>query len=149
MKWWPYIRKFLIAALIALVVIQFISIDKTNPLVDAAQDFVTRTNPPASVLKNLKNACYDCHSHETSYPWYTNIQPVAWWLKGHIKGGVEHLNFSIWNSYSNKKKAHKIEECIEKIELRHMPLKSYTWMHSDAKLDNTERDELIMWLQSL
>jgi len=140
MKWWPYIRKFLIAALIALVVIQFISIDKTNPPVDAAQDFVTRTNPPASVLKNLKSACYDCHSHETSYPWYTNIQPVAWWVKGHIKGGVEHLNF---------KKAHKIEECIEKIELRHMPLKSYTWMHSDAKLDNTERDELIMWLQSL
>jgi len=140
---------FLITALIALVIIQFVSIDKENPPVDVSQDFVTLHNPPASVLQNLKSACYDCHSHETAYPWYTNIQPVAWWIKGHIKEGVKKLNFSIWYSYSDKKKAHKIEECIEKIEERHMPLKSYTWTHSDAKLDDNERAELIQWFKSL
>jgi hypothetical protein len=149
MKWWPYIRKFLIAALIALVIIQFISIDKTNPPVDASQDFASLTNPPSAILEDLKSACYDCHSHETTYPWYTNIQPVAWWVKGHIKGGVKHLNFSIWDSYSDKKKAHKIEECIEEIEERHMPLKSYTWTHADAKLDDTQRQELIQWFKTL
>ena len=149
MKWWPYIRKFLIAALIALVIIQFVSIDKNNPPVDAKQDFATLTNPPAGVLENLKTACYDCHSHETTYPWYTNVQPVAWWVKGHIKGGVKKLNFSIWDTYSEKKKNHKIEECIEEIEELHMPLKSYTWTHSDAKLSHADREELIQWFKSL
>ena len=143
------IRPLLLIALAALVIIQFFSIDKTNPPVDTSLDFIQNTNPPTEVANILKTACYDCHAHTTEYPWYTNIQPVAWWVKGHIKGGVKHLNFSIWDSYSDKKKAHKIEECIEEIEERHMPLKSYTWTHSDAKLDDAQRAELIQWFRSL
>ena len=146
---WNLIRKILIAALIALVIIQFISIDKTNPEVIVDQDFINITNPPAKVASMLRNACYDCHSHESVYPWYTNVQPVAWWIKGHIKGGKQHLNYSEWGTYTEDKKSHKIEESIEEIEANHMPLKSYTWTHSDAQLSHRDREELIQWLKTL
>ena len=146
---WSIIRKFLIAALIALVIIQFISIDKTNPEIITEQDFINMTNPPAKIAAMLKSACYDCHSHESVYPWYTNVQPVAWWIKGHIKGGKKHLNYSEWATYSEDKKTHKIEESIEEIEASHMPLKSYTWTHSDANLSHRDREELLQWLRTL
>lgn len=146
---WSIIRKILITALIALVVIQFISIDKANPKVNEMEDFISNTRPPAKVADMIRNACYDCHSHETTYPWYTNVQPVAWWIKGHIKEGKKHLNYSEWASYSEDKQTHKIEESIEEIESNHMPLKSYTWTHSKAKLSHRDREEMIQWLKSL
>ncbi len=143
------IKRFLVLALIALVIIQFISIDKTNPPTDPAKDFITMTNPPANIGSLIKSACYDCHSNHTEYPWYTNVQPVAWWVKGHIKNGRKKLNFSEWGDYSADKRAHKIEENIEEIEERHMPLKSYTWSHADAKLSDNDVESLMSWFRSI
>jgi len=101
---------------ILLILIQFFPIDKTNPPVEATQDFIQTTNPPTEIASILKVACYDCHSHTTQYPWYTNIQPFAWWIKGHVDNGNKHLNFSTWTTYAAKRKAHKIEEMIEVVE---------------------------------
>ncbi len=146
---WKKIRRFLILALLALIVIQFVSIDKTNPPVVNAEDFITIHQPPAGVRAVLSNACYDCHSHETKYPWYTNVQPVAWWVKGHVKEGRKKLNFSRWSSYDAERAAHKLEEVVEEIEERHMPLKSYTWMHQEAKLSREQINMTIDWFQGL
>ena len=146
---WSIIRKLLITALIVLIVIQFISIDKTNPPVKLDQDFISITNPPSNVASMLKAACYDCHSHETKFPWYTNVQPVAWWIKGHVKGGKRKLNYSEWATYDPEKQSHKIQESIEEVETNHMPLKSYTWTHPDANLSHSDREQLIQWLRTL
>lgn len=146
---WKNIRRTLIIALVALVIIQFISIDKENPPDDPSLDFISIENPPANVTLILRNACYDCHSYDTKYPWYTNVQPIAWWVKGHVKEGRKHLNFAEWATYDEKKADHKIEEMIEEIEERNMPLKSFTWVHEEAKLDREEINATISWLKSI
>jgi len=143
-------RKHILPILAALLVlIQFIRIDKTNPPVDASLDFLATMNPPEATKLMIKNACYDCHAHTTKYPWYTNIAPVSWWIKGHITNGRSHLNFSTWRNYDADKRAHKIEECIEYVENAWMPLNSYTWLHPEAKMTDDDRQSMVNYLKSL
>jgi len=143
------IRTILLIATVALAIIQFFQIDKTNPSVNATQDFIQQTNPPAEIATILKTACYDCHSHTTKYPWYTNIQPFAWWIKGHVDNGNKQLNFSTWTTYSAKKKAHKIEEMVERVAGKEMPLLSYMVAHNDAWIDAEQRKALVDWFKTL
>ena len=145
----PHRRNIFLIALSLLIIIQLVPMDKTNPIIDSSQDFAMLTSPDEHVLEKLKAACYDCHSHESTYPWYTNIQPLGWWVRGHIKGGRQHLNFSPWGSYSLDKKDHKIEECIEELKARNMPLKSYTWVHPDARLTEADIEMLTNWLSTI
>jgi len=143
-------RKYILPALgVLLILIQFIRIDKTNPASDPQQDFVAVVNPPENVREIIVAACYDCHSNQTSYPWYTNVAPVSWWIKGHINNGRKNLNFSTWGAYSQDKKEHKLEECAEVVGNGWMPLGSYTWLHAEAKLTDEKRIELIGYFQSL
>ena len=143
------IRPILLATLAILIIIQFFQIDKVNPPVTQSQDFIQVTNPPAEVANLLKVACYDCHSYTTKYPWYTNIQPVAWWIKGHVDNGNKKLNYSIWNTYDTKKKIHKIEEMIEVTEEKRMPLLSYMVAHQEGWLDENQRKILVDWFKTL
>ena len=143
------IRTGLILAGIILILIQFFPIDKTNPPIDTTQDFIQTTNPPTEVANLLKTACYDCHSHTTKYPWYTNIQPLAWWIKGHVDNGTKHLNYSTWTTYSAKKKAHKIEEMMEVVEGKEMPMLSYMVAHNEAWIDAEQRKVLVEWFKTL
>ncbi len=134
---------------ILLVITQFFPIDKTNPPVDTAQDFIQNTKPPTEIAAMLKTACYGCHSHTTKYPWYTNIQPLAWWIKGHVDNGNKHLNYSTWSTYSAKKKAHKIEEMVEMVEGKEMPMLSYMVAHNEAWIDAGQRKALVDWFKTL
>jgi len=141
-------KTILLSLLAILVVIQFFQIDKTNPPTDPAKDFTALENPPQEVAELLKKACYDCHSHDTAYPWYTNIQPVAWWVRGHINGARKELNFALWGDYEAKRKARKFEEMAEEVKEGNMPLKSYTWMHPASKLTEQQRQQLVSWFVS-
>ncbi len=141
-------RLILLAALLVLCLIQFIPVDRSVPEISAASDFLAQTSAPASIAASLKAACYDCHSHATTYPSYSYIAPVSFWIQGHIKGGREKLNFSTWESLEPSKKSHKIEECIEEIEDGHMPPSSYKLAHSEAKLTAEQKAVLIDWLKS-
>ncbi|MCB9223257.1 MAG: heme-binding domain-containing protein [Crocinitomicaceae bacterium] len=142
-------KKILIALLIILVGIQFIRIDTTTNEMDPNQDFLALTNAPKEVSDLMHNACYDCHSNETKYPWYSQIAPISWWVGHHIDEGKHHLNFSEWGSYEPKRADHKLEECVEEVEHGEMPMDSYTWMHSDAKLSDEEKEMLMAFFQSL
>lgn len=128
---------------------QVFSIDKTNPPIDEKLDFFSTVQVPEDVNTMLKYSCVDCHSHSSKYPWYTNIEPISWWIKGHIKGGLQHLNFSVWQAYDAPKRRHKIDECIEVLEQERMPIKSYTWAHKEAKLTDEDRKRLIVFFESL
>lgn len=134
-----YIRWGLLGLLAVLLIAQFFQISKTNPEFDASGDFIAITNPSEEVKTILKEACYDCHSYETNYPWYTYLVPLSYWINNHIKHGREHLNFSIWAEYEAKKADHKLEECAEEVEEEKMPLKSYTITHGNAKLSKEQR----------
>lgn len=141
------LRRILLVFLFAFVVLQFFRIDKTNPEVVAENDFIALTSPSEDVENLLRSACYDCHSNETKYPWYSNVAPVSWWLKHHVDEGREHLNFSEWGTYPEKKQNHKLDECAEEVEEGEMPLSSYTWTHSKAKLTAEQIELLENWFE--
>lgn len=141
------IRRIVLVLLALLVVAQFFQIDKKNPDYDASKDFITMVNAPEDIAYILKVTCYDCHSYKTKYPWYTSIAPINWWVKDHIDEGREHLNFSTWGDLEQRRAAHKLEECYEEVEEHKMPLKSYTWTHTDARLTPEQRTLLVDWFK--
>lgn len=143
------LKKIGLVILAIVVILQFFGIDKENPPIVAEKDFIIRTTPPETIKTILKNACYDCHSNETKYPWYSGITPIDWWLKDHIDEGREELNFSEWADYSVKKQIHKMEECWEMIEEDEMPLSSYTITHREADLSEDQKKLLIEWFKDL
>ncbi|WP_299769818.1 heme-binding domain-containing protein [uncultured Dokdonia sp.] len=143
MKW---IKRLLVLALLVLVVMQFIRPDKNQEGgYDSVQPFLAETKPIASVEATLKETCFDCHSNQTRYPWYAEVAPVSYWLEDHIKDGKKHLNFSEWSAYSVKRKDHKLEEVIEMVEDKEMPLDSYTWTHEEAQLSDVQIREIVNW----
>ncbi len=135
--------------LIALIVIQFIKPEKNQSTQKSPKDISTVAAVPANVQTILDKACNDCHSNNTRYPWYSNIQPVAWWLANHVNEGKGELNFSEFAGYSPKKQAHKLEETIEMVKEGEMPLDSYTWTHKDAVLTNDEKLAISGWADEL
>lgn len=143
-------QKIILCLIAIFIFIQFKRIDKTNPSVDTTINFINVVdNIPNDIKKILINSCYDCHSYETKYPWYTNIAPISWWIEHHINEGRDELNFSVWDKYSYKIKDHKLEEIVEMVEEKEMPLKSYLPMHPEAKLTDSQRKILIDWANNL
>lgn len=142
------IKKIAIGFIALLVIIQFIRIDKTNPEVVMENDFIVQTNPPEHIQTILKTSCYDCHSNESTYPWYTNVAPISWWVKKHINEAREELNFSEWGTFSTKRQKHKLEEGAEMVEEGEMPLPSYIIAHSEAKLTTEQKNELVAWFKA-
>ena len=140
-------KKILIILVVLFAAIQFFRIDRINPKVDPQKDFFTISNPPEEIRTIFKNSCYDCHSNQTIYPWYSNIAPVSWMLKSHINKGRENMNFSEWGDYSPDEQKDILETCQEKIKADEMPLSSYTLIHSNAKFDEKKKALLFDWLK--
>ena len=141
-------KKIFLGLLLAFIIIQFFRIDKTNPPVKSGQDIIAIQHPNADITNILKRACYDCHSHETKYPWYSNVAPISWLLKHHIDEGREHLNFSTWGKYTLKKQQHKLSEAYEEVEEGEMPMFGYVKMHKEANLSDSEKKQLLSWFKA-
>ncbi|UWX53673.1 heme-binding domain-containing protein [Maribacter litopenaei] len=139
------LKKILIGLLIIFIAVQFYRPEKNISKENDTVAFMQETNPPEEVRVILKNACFDCHSNNTIYPWYNNIAPVSFWLADHIEEGKSELNFSDWQNYSEKKKDHKLEELYEEVERKSMPLNEYTWIHEEAKLSEKEIEAVVKW----
>lgn len=132
-------KKILIILLVVFIFIQFFQIDKTNPASNQGMDFLRIKNTPEPIAKLIRNSCYDCHSNETKYPFYSNIQPAAWLMKSHIDEGRIALNFSTFSTYDSKQQIKKLREAAEYVTQNKMPLESYLIGHPDAKLTEQER----------
>jgi hypothetical protein len=131
--------------IVALIGVQFIPVDRSVPEVNPEKDFLILTSAPVEVAELMKKACYDCHSYETTYPWYAQVAPFSWMIQNHVNHGREHLNFAKWSELPVEKKLHKMEECAEEIGEGEMPLKGYVALHSEAKLTNEQRAMLVDW----
>ncbi|MFC2094369.1 heme-binding domain-containing protein [Bacteroidota bacterium] len=129
----------LIIVAVILIAIQFIPVNKTNPPVTA------ELNAPADIISVFKRSCYDCHSYETEWPWYSNIAPVSWLISSDVKDGRLHLNFSKWKNFSRKDIVKMKEEIWEEIERGKMPLGKYIFMHPEAELDQEKKDLIKAW----
>lgn len=141
-------RKIAIVALIILIIMQFFTIDTSVPEYDQKADFFNTHIATVEMQSLIESACYDCHSYQSKYPWYSNVAPISWWLEDHIEDGRKHLNFSRWSEYDFKKADHKLEETVEMLEEKEMPLQSYTLLHSEANLTAEQRENLIIWFKA-
>ncbi len=138
----------LIVILAILIIIQFFPASKNQSTELLSSDITKVTTVPDDVLQVLKVACYDCHSNNTVYPWYNNIQPVAWWLNRHVEEGKEELNFSKFGDYSQEKSSKKLHKIAKEIEEGEMPLSTYTFIHRNAVLNETQKQAVINWTKS-
>ena len=129
------------------IIIQFINRPDKLHIPANENDMIAALEVAPEMANLLKTACYDCHSNQPVYPWYANIAPVSWWIDEHMEHGRDELNFSNWATFSKRRRDHKLEEIIEEVEEGHMPLPSYLWMHSDARLSQTQIDQLKAWVE--
>ncbi|MDL5511292.1 heme-binding domain-containing protein [Arenibacter sp. M-2] len=140
------LKKILLGLGVVLILIQFFRPEK-NESNDNTDDISTKYNVPEDVNHLLKVSCNDCHSNKTEYPWYSNVQPVAWFLNNHVVDGKRHLNFSNFTKLPLAIQYHKFEEVVEMVEEKEMPIPSYTYLglHSEANLTQEQRDKIMDW----
>jgi hypothetical protein len=137
-----------IVLVISLVVIQFFHPERNQSNV-TANDISTKYPMPDTVKALLKVACNDCHSNHTDYPWYANIQPVAWWLANHINEGKDELNFNEFAGYRIGRQYRKLEKISHEVNEGDMPLTSYTLIHGYARLNDAQRKLIADWADSI
>jgi len=129
----------------AFLVIQIFRPDRSNPAVDPAHTLAAVSNPPADVSAVLERSCFDCHSNQTHWPWYTNVAPVSWFVADHVHDGRRALNFSEFASYPVRKQAHALKEACEQVEEGEMPLSTYTLIHRGAKMSDADKKLVCDW----
>jgi hypothetical protein len=143
------VKIIVLVLLVVFVGIQFVPATRNQSDVVPKTDFMLINDVPKEIKKKLKISCYDCHSNSTAYPWYSKIQPGAWFMESHIKNGKEKLNFNEWADYSDRRKKSKLKSIISQVRDDEMPLNSYTLIHKDAKFNENEKQKLMDWLSSL
>ncbi len=133
-------KAVLIILILAFIGIQFVDVEKTNPPVKGD------IGAPQEVKTILKKSCYDCHSNETKWPWYSNVAPVSWFVTDDVNSGRRHLNFSAWETYNDVRKEKKMKEIWDEISQDDMPMKAYTYMHPGTELDLNEKGIIKKWV---
>ena len=116
---------------------------------DITANFTKVYNVPKNVEAIVRTSCYDCHSNNTNYPWYSNVQPVGFFMEHHIKEAKEDLNFSEWGNYSKRKQENKLDRIVKQIKSDEMPLASYTLIHKNARLTTVQKEEIMDWLSKI
>ena len=142
-----FLKGFFYVVILLFALIQFYPKSEKNKEIQLnPNDISLSNNPPADVQNILKMSCYDCHSNNTTYPWYASVQPVAWWLENHISQGKKDLNFSTFGNYTPRRKFKKLEQIMQLVKENEMPLQSYTFIHTKSKLDEAKKNRLLTWV---
>lgn len=143
------LKKILLGLGLVAVALQFVRPEKNVSPTPPKTDLLALHPPPAEVKHLLQVGCYDCHSDHTRYPWYAEIQPIGWWLAQHVRDAKRELNLSAFGDLTKKRQATKLEEMVDVIERREMPLKSYTITHRDAVYTDAQIKLINTWLEEL
>ena len=143
------IKYLLWTILIILVAIQFVPVNREMPKSDENKDFLVITQAPEDVQILMRNACFDCHSNETNWPWYSHIAPISFVIVEHIVDGKDHLNFSNWSTYDFGDYPNILKHMKKEIEKRGMPLAGYTLFHTDAKLTDERKELILNWIDKV
>jgi len=136
-----------IIAAVVLMLIQFRQPDRSNPPVDQALTIAAQTEFTMPVSGLIRTACFDCHSNETRWPWYSYVAPVSWLVADDVAKGRRHLNFSEWEKYPKSKQVLKLGQIYEQVTKADMPLPKYLYIHSDARLSPADRDSIAAWTE--
>lgn len=141
------VKQLLVALLMAFTVIQFMQPARNQSGQAVQSDFSNTSSIPDTIYTLFKNACFDCHSNNTSYPWYSNIQPMGWLIARDIENGKAKLNFNDLGSLSSRRRVSKLQEIENRIKDGTMPLPTYKLMHENARLTKEEQELLIGWIE--
>jgi hypothetical protein len=145
-----FVKSIALILLVAFVGIQFVPTERNqSDVVVPKTDFMLINDVPKDIKNKLQVSCYDCHSNNTAYPWYSKIQPGAWFMENHIKEGKAELNFNEWDSLSNRRKKSKLKSIISQIKDDNMPLSSYTLIHRNTIFSENKKKEIIKYLTEL
>ena len=144
-KIWIYI---LVSLAAVLIIIQFIQPKRNITKGETTDAIIFQLQIPTNVREDIANACFDCHSNNTRYPFYANFAPVSWFLDNDIKRGKRHLNFSEWGKYDKMKQLKLLNDICDELKTHEMPLKAYKWMHSSAHLNEKQIEDICNWTNS-
>ncbi|CAM3268476.1 hypothetical protein AEQU2_00240 [Aequorivita lipolytica] len=139
----------MLVLLVAFIAIQFFPTQRNESDIVARTDFLIVNKSPKDISTILRESCYDCHSNNTDYPWYNKIQPVAWFLEDHVKHGKGELNFNTWDELSDRRKKSKLKSITNQVKDDEMPLYSYTLIHRDAILSDSDKNTIENYMNSL
>ena len=143
------VKVIVLLLLVVFIGLQFIPTKLNQSKNVLKTDFLLINNTPRIISTTLQKSCYDCHSNNTNYPWYNKIQPAAWFLESHVQQGKKELDFSKWAEYSNRRKKSKLKSIVSQIRDNKMPLSSYTFIHSDAKLSKEEKENITGFINKI
>ncbi len=135
--------------LAVLLLIQLARPQKNTSTSPAGKAFVDTFKVDSRVNAILAASCYDCHSNSTNYPWYSEIQPMAWLMEKHVNDGKEKLNFDELPSYGSRRLNSKFTQITKQVEQGKMPLNSYLWMHAGSRLSMEDKELLVNYFNSL
>ena len=141
------LKKILIGLLVVFLISQFIPANLPEVIEDNPADLIANNEIPKEISNMLRESCYDCHSNETVYPWYSYVSPVKFLISRDTKKGRKHLNFSEWENYSKVDKLEALDDIGEEVEEGEMPMKIYPITHPDAKLSDTNREAMVLWAE--
>lgn len=141
-KWF---KRAALAGIVAALALQLRSPAHTNPPVLPGHDLLATNPPPPDVADILKAACYNCHSFQTEWPWYSYIAPVSWQITGHVSDGRDAMNFSDWPHDNPSRVRKRWRHIADSVEDGDMPLRSYTLIHRQSRLTARQRARLIQW----
>jgi len=140
-------KKILLVLAGIFVIIQLFPRNLPETSSENKGDIFLNNTIPEEIERMLRTSCYDCHSNETVYPWYSYVAPVSFLVSKDTREGREHLNFSEWESLSKLDKAEALDDFYDEVEAGEMPLKIYPLTHADAKLSEEQREALIGWAE--
>lgn len=142
------LRRPLLVLLTLFAVIQLIRPARNQSVQSVPSDISNSVSIPDTVYRLFKNACFDCHSNNTEYPWYSDIQPVGWLLARDIKNGKAKLNFSELASLSSRRRSSKLQEIKNQIRDDAMPLPLYRLTHQIALLTDEDKERIFTWIEN-
>jgi hypothetical protein len=137
----------IISFIFLFIVIQFFPPAKNDNLVNAQNDIVFKFDIPTAVKKKIVDACYDCHSDKTVYPFYNNVAPVSWIMARDVRKGKAQVNFSEWANYDRKTQIKLLTKICDEVTAHEMPLKGYVFMHSKAVISPKELEDICNWTE--
>jgi hypothetical protein len=129
------------------ILIQLGQPDRSNPPIDQSITIAAQAEFARPVSELIKASCFDCHSNETRWPWYSYVAPVSWLVADDVANGRRHLNFSEWGKYPKSKRVLKLGQIYEQVSKGDMPIQKYLFLHSDARLTAADRDSITDWTE--
>ena len=139
------LKRILIGLVVVVAALQLFRPERTNPPVNPAQAVQAGAVVPPDIDAILRRSCYDCHSNETRWPWYSGVAPMAFGVVEHVTEGRSEMNFSQWGTYPAKKRTELVEKMCEEVREGKMPLKQYLWLHRDATLSEADWKSVCDW----